>query len=130
VRAFLRNGSVQEIFVKPIIQPLLSAFALFTAMGATHAQELGDPAAGLAYANGVCAECHAVKKGQRMSAHERAPAFEVVANTRGMTDMALRVWFQSPHPSMPNLMLTEKLSDDLVAYILSLKEPRRTGTVR
>jgi len=68
-----------------------------------------------------------VKKGERISPHERATAFEVVANARGMSEMALRVWFQSPHPSMPNLMLTEKLSDDLIAYIMSLKQGRRTG---
>jgi mono/diheme cytochrome c family protein len=92
------------------------------------AQDLGDAKAGLAYADGVCAECHAVKKGQRVSPHERAPAFELVANSRGMTEMALRVWFQSPHPSMPNLMLTEKLADDLIAYIMSLKDGRRTGS--
>lgn len=99
-------------------------------VGGAHAaiaQDLGDPQAGQAYADGVCAECHAVKKGQRVSPHERAPAFELVANTRGMTAMALRVWFQSPHPSMPNLRLTEKVSDDLIAYILSLKEGRPAG---
>lgn len=105
----------------------LVAFALITGASLASAQELGDASAGQAYADGVCAECHAVKKGQRVSPHERAPAFEVVANTRGMTEMALRVWFQSPHPSMPNLMLKEKQSDDLIAYILSLKENRRPG---
>ena len=103
------------------------ALALVAASPPGSAQELGDTSAGQAYADGVCAECHAVKKGQRISPHERAPAFEVVANSRGMSEMALRVWFQSPHPSMPNLMLKEKQSDDLIAYILSLKEGRRPG---
>jgi mono/diheme cytochrome c family protein len=106
-------------------QHLLVAVVVATASYSASAQEFGDAGAGLAYADGVCAECHAVKKGQRVSPHERAPAFELVANTRGMTEMALRVWFQSPHPSMPNLRLTEKQSDDLVAYIMSLKEGRR-----
>ena len=85
-----------------------------------HAQ--GDAGSGLDYAEAVCAECHAVKKDERVSPHERAPAF---ANTRGMSEMALRVWFQSPHPSMPNLTLREKTADDLVAYIMSLKQGRR-----
>ena len=108
-------------------QSLIAAVVLATAALAASAQEFGDAAAGLAYADGVCAECHAIKKGQRASPHERAPAFELVANSRGMSEMALRVWFQSPHPSMPNLRLTEKQSDDLIAYIMSLKEGRRTG---
>jgi mono/diheme cytochrome c family protein len=105
----------------------LIALSLVTGAPVASAQDLGDAKSGLAYADGVCAECHAVKKGQRVSPHERAPAFDVVANSRGMTEMALRVWFQSPHPSMPNLRLTEKLSDDLIAYILSLKDGRRPG---
>jgi len=104
------------------------ALALTTGASLASAQELGDARAGAVYAEGVCAECHGVKKGQRVSPHERAPAFEVVANSRGMTQMALRVWFQSPHPSMPNLMLTEKQSDDMIAYILSLKEGRRPSS--
>jgi mono/diheme cytochrome c family protein len=93
-----------------------------TLVQSAQAQELGDAKSGLDYAEAVCAECHAVKKGQRASPHERAPAFELVANARGMTEMALRVWFQSPHPSMPNLVLKEKTADDLVAYIMSLKQ--------
>jgi hypothetical protein len=44
-----------------------------------------------------------------------------------MSEMALRVWFQSPHPSMPNLVLTERLADDLIAYIMSLKQDREKG---
>jgi hypothetical protein len=65
-----------------------------------------------------------------MSPHERATAFELVANTRGMSEMALRVWFQSPHPSMPNLVLRDKTADDLIAYIMSLKQGdrRRSGS--
>ena len=106
----------------------LVALSLVTVASVALAQDLGDAKSGFAYADGVCAECHAVKKGQRVSPHERAPAFEIVANSRGMTELALRVWFQSPHPSMPNLMLTEKLSDDLVAYIMSLKDGRRSGS--
>src|SRR5262245_15602078 len=83
------------------------------------AQDLGDVRAGLAYANQVCAECHAVRVDQTVSPNSRAPRFEAVANTRGMSETALRVWFQSPHPSMPNLVLNKRDSDDVIAYILS-----------
>ena len=88
---------------------------------AAASQEYGDTKAGYAYASQVCSECHAVQKGQLTSPHPRAPSFTTVADTPGMNEMALRVWFQSPHPSMPNLNLTEKKGDDLIAYILSLK---------
>ncbi len=88
------------------------------------AQEMGDAKAGFAYASQVCTECHAVRSGERVSPNTTAPAFELVANTRGMTELALRVWFRSSHPSMPNLVLSENQSDDVIAYILSLKKPR------
>jgi mono/diheme cytochrome c family protein len=114
--------------MKSLLKTSLIALSLAAAALPAVAQEPGDAKAGFAYAEGVCAECHAVKKSERVSPHERAPAFELVANTRGMSTMALRVWFQSPHPSMPNLVLKEKLADDLVAYIMSLKQGRRTGS--
>jgi mono/diheme cytochrome c family protein len=114
--------------MKRFLKISLVALAFATATQSAVAQGSGDAKAGLAYADAVCAECHAIKKGERVSPHERATAFEVVANARGMSDMALRVWFQSPHPSMPNLTLKEKLADDLVAYIMSLKDGRRAGS--
>jgi mono/diheme cytochrome c family protein len=112
--------------MKSLLKSLVIAVSIAATAQIVHAQQLGDVKAGLEYADAVCAECHAVKKGERVSPHERAPAFELVANARGMSEMALRVWFQSPHPSMPNLMLKEKTSDDLIAYIMSLKQNRRS----
>jgi len=97
------------------------AIILMGAAGPAVSQEFGDARAGYAYARQVCSECHAVQKGQLTSPHSRAPSFTTVADTPGMSEMALRVWFQSPHPSMPNLNLTEKNGDDLIAYILSLR---------
>lgn len=114
--------------MKSMLSRLLIVVSLAAAtQSAAAAQDGGDIQAGLLYADGVCAECHAVKKGERVSPHERATAFEVVANAPGMSEMALRVWFQSPHPSMPNLALRERTADDLVAYIMSLRqgEPQR-----
>lgn len=115
----VRMETVMKWFKSSLI--VLSIALVQSAQG----QELGDIKSGLSYAEAVCAECHAVKKGERTSPHERAPAFDLVANARGMTDMALRVWFQSSHPSMPNLMLKEKTADDLIAYIRSLKQDGR-----
>ncbi len=85
------------------------------------AQEMGDAKKGATLAQSVCAECHAVGKEEGSSPNARAPTFASVAATRGMTEMALRVWLQSPHPTMPNLMLDADAKDDVIAYILSLK---------
>ncbi len=87
-------------------------------------QDLGEASAGYDYASQICAGCHAVQRGGLASPNEKAPPFEAIANTRAMTETALRVWFQTPHPTMPNLMMTPRQKDDVIAYILSLKERR------
>ena len=44
-----------------------------------------------------------------------------VANTRGMTAMALRVFLTTSHSKMPNLIFTPDEIADVSAYILSLR---------
>ena len=39
----------------------------------------------------------------------------------GMTEMALSVWLQSSHPTMPNIVLSQDEIRNVVAYIRSLK---------
>ena len=52
------------------------------------------------------------------------PAFREIANTSGMTATAIRVFLRTSHPKMPNLILTPEETDDVIAYILSLRVPR------
>jgi len=85
---------------------------------------LGSPVQaqqGLALAKQVCAQCHAVEKGATMSPNAAAPRFEVIANTPGMTTMALSAALQTSHRSMPNLILDTDQLDSIIAYIMSLK---------
>jgi mono/diheme cytochrome c family protein len=89
--------------------------------GAAWAQGAGDAAMGHATADRLCSECHAIEKGQAVSPHMQAPTFTAVANAPGRTATSLRVWFQSPHRSMPDYIIGEKESADLIAYILSLQ---------
>jgi mono/diheme cytochrome c family protein len=86
------------------------------------AQEMGDAEAGFRYADQVCGECHAVRAGESKSPHTQAPSFEIVADTSGMTGMALRVWFRTAHRSMPSLVLSKENTDNVIAYILTLKK--------
>lgn len=92
--------------------------------GAALSQTAGDPARGLTYAKKVCAECHGVEAVDDQSPNTAAPTFKAVVNTRGMTGTALAVWLQSPHPSMPELILPEADRNDVIAYILSLGKMR------
>ena len=82
---------------------------------------------GLAYAQRVCAVCHAVAAGYRHSPNRAAPSFTVVANTPGMTRLALAAWLHSRHQSMPNLIVDQNEIDDLAAYLASLRRSRERG---
>ena len=99
---------------------LASALAA-TAWNAT-AQE-GDVAAGRAFAREACNSCHVVEPN---NASPRVvvigPNFQDIANTKGMTATALRVFLTTSHPKMPNLILTPEQITHVAAYILSLRE--------
>jgi hypothetical protein len=66
-------------------------------------------------------ECHALHRGET-SPEPTAPPFGDVANTKGMTATALTVWLTTSHPTMPNFVIEAHDMDNVVAYILSLKE--------
>jgi hypothetical protein len=51
-----------------------------------------------------------------------APPFKDVANTPGMTETALTVWLRTSHPTMPNIIVEPADMDNVIAYILSLKD--------
>jgi mono/diheme cytochrome c family protein len=100
---------------------LLAAVMLIAGFGTAGAMEYGDPVRGRLYAKKICAECHAVTAEELLSPVAEATSFEDVANTPGMTRTALTVWLQTPHPTMPNLVIEPQDTDDVIAYILSLK---------
>jgi len=84
--------------------------------------EVGDTGKGLAYAQQVCSGCHNVLRTDAASPNPQAPAFKKVANTPGMSITALTVWSQTTHPTMPNLVIEPGDMDNLIAYILSLRD--------
>lgn len=86
-----------------------------------HAEEFGDADRGRDFAEKTCSECHAVRKENGISPRVEAPPFKAIADLPSTTRMALTVWFRSPHPTMPNLVLSAEETDNVIAYILSLK---------
>ena len=100
------------------------AFAVTLAVSGTATAQEADIAAGKAYANAVCAECHAILPGEAISPLLEAPPFQSVADTPGMTELALSVWLQSSHPTMPNIVLEQDDMRNVTAYIRGLKGKR------
>jgi hypothetical protein len=76
--------------------------------------------AGAAYAEQVCAKIHAVDRGT--SPEPKAPPFRDVANTPSMTGTALAVWLTTSHPTMLNIVLDPQQLENVIAFIISLKE--------
>jgi mono/diheme cytochrome c family protein len=104
--------------------------SIFAAASAANAQDTsGNPEAGRVFARQVCSPCHAVTNEQ---ASQRViaigPDFQTIANTPGMTAMALRAFLQTPHPKMPNLILTPEQSADVIAFLLSLRDGQQPGS--
>jgi cytochrome c2 len=87
------------------------------------AQELGSPSAGKEYAQRVCAACHDIEKGDD-ALFTDLPSFQEIADTQGMSPRALRVWLQTSHPNMPDIIIPADDMDNVIAYIMSLRSPR------
>jgi mono/diheme cytochrome c family protein len=93
----------------------------WAAAGAAAAQEVpGDPAGGAALAREVCATCHLVAEDQTVDPGI-GPSLLEVAEHPATTEMSLRAFLQTPHPTMPNLMLSPEETDDIIAYLITLK---------
>ena len=113
---------------RQILRIGILAGSLTAMTSAAMAQAPGDPQAGQAVAVEQCAQCHAVLPGEGVMENPDplpfdgagALAFEDIANTPGVTAMALSAWMRSIHPTMPQILLQEEALNDVIAYILSL----------
>ncbi|MFY0610378.1 MAG: cytochrome C [Hyphomicrobiaceae bacterium] len=95
------------------------------AIGQADAATLGEPTAGKAYAQMHCASCHSIVPNGNTSPVAEALPFQMIADTGGMTRTALFVFFRTPHPTMPNLIVRGDDVDNIIAYILSLKTAKQ-----
>ncbi len=104
--------------------PFLRASAvalLLAAAGTAGAADLpGDPSLGRALADPWCGACHDVEAGG-VDVYGGVPSLQTVADDAAVTELSLRVFLQTPHAEMPNVMPTREETDHLIAYILSLK---------
>lgn len=107
-------GGTNSIYLLAMIVALLPP-------AEARAGEPGNPNVGRTFASDHCSECHAIKENEALSPNAGAPSFTSVANTPGMTGLALSAWLDTAHPTMPNFILSKQDRDDVIAYIISLK---------
>jgi len=68
----------------------------------------------------LCSSCHRVTAGQSRP-RQNAASFFAIANLPSTTALSLKVFLRSNHKGMPDLIVSEPDSDNLIDYILSLK---------
>jgi mono/diheme cytochrome c family protein len=102
---------------------LAAALALSSAGAARAADPPGDTGNGRAVARTWCAHCHAVERGETQRA-DGVPSFSALANDSRQTPEKLRAFLTRPHGRMPDLNLSRQDRDDLIAYLLSMREGR------
>ncbi|WP_026606895.1 c-type cytochrome [Methylocapsa acidiphila] len=104
-----------------VLSAALVLSSSIAAVAPSSAQETpGDAAAGRRIAEAWCAACHRIDAKDDRPLTE-APSFAEVAQLPSTTGLALNVFLHSSHENMPNFQLTQRESEDVIAYILSLK---------
>jgi mono/diheme cytochrome c family protein len=103
------------------MRALAAILFLLLATATAQAVELGDAARGLDYARVNCSECHAVEPPWDSGPFEEVPPFREIANTPGISELALISFFQTPHPTMPDFQVPSADVSDLVAYFATLR---------
>jgi cytochrome c len=105
-----------------MILPCFIASAILAQQSSVFAQPAdGDPASGRKIATTLCSSCHHVLP---MLVPDKAdpPSFQSIADLPSTTGTSLYVFLHSNHRNMPNLIVSSAESNDLIAYILSLKK--------
>jgi len=99
---------------------LALVFLMLTLPLSAAAQSVGgNPLIGRQTATTLCVPCHQFNKSNR----DGPPSFVDVANLPSTTALSLKVFLRSNHKEMPNLIIPDAETDDLIAFILSLKQP-------
>jgi len=81
----------------------------------------GDPASGRAVATRLCSSCHPILPNSP-AAKADPLSFQSIADEPSTTGISLNVFLHSNHNNMPDFILSGAESNDVIAYILSLKK--------
>ena len=110
------------ISMRCMMLPYLVASAILTAQLPVLAQSIeGNPLSGQQIATKQCSSCHRVLP---MTFPDKAdpPSFQSIADLPSTTGISLNVFLHSNHRNMPDFIISRANSNDLIAYILSLKK--------
>ncbi len=109
----------RTIWIRIVLAAAIALAALFF-IRLHNASGASTDSAGYRLAAAWCRDCHSIEAATA-GASRGPPDFTGIANRHATTALSLRVFLQTSHPSMPNIILKPDESDSLVNYILSLK---------
>jgi mono/diheme cytochrome c family protein len=87
---------------------------------ATTAAFAADAERGGQLAHRWCASCHVVRPDQKSAVIE-APPFQTIARRPGFDAAKVASFLLNPHPKMPDMGLSRDATEDIAAYIATLK---------
>lgn len=91
-----------------------------------HPANVSAVAAGHDRAVLICAACHVVSPEQQLAPIKQppAPAFSAIMNRPATTESGLRDYLLTPHGDMPDLSREDQQVNELIAYMMTLREHR------
>ena len=107
-----------SVWIRLVLAAVMALAALFLIR--LHNASGGSALAGHRLAAAWCKDCHSIEAATA-GVSGGPPDFTAIADRHSTTALSLKVFLQTSHPSMPNLILKPDESDSLVNYILSLK---------
>ena len=103
-----------------IVRLLIVATGVALSSAAFAQTTTGNVDAGRRFAEIWCSGCHAVELRTTRSGGI-APDFPSIVSRRSTTARWLRAYLSKPHDKMPNFVLEKEDTDDVVAFLMSLK---------
>lgn len=105
-----------------LLAPVLVLLLALAAWGAMAAGVRVEAEGGHELARAWCTRCHAVEPGESVGPYAEVPSFTAVAKMPSTTASALNAFLTTPHGDMPDIKFTDRQLNDIVTYILSLRE--------
>ena len=97
----------------------LSIAAFLLAVSAARAQNVES---GKHIAQTWCSGCHRIAVEGQKTGRDVAPSFSSIAQMKSTTSISLAAFLSTPHPHMPNYVLSRTEMRDVSAYIISLRK--------
>jgi mono/diheme cytochrome c family protein len=108
-----------------IAAALLSSIGFLTSAQTVSGMEASspqsvDPSVGRHLAETICSTCHQISATSPPGRNPAAPSFVDISRMPSTSELAIKVFLRTSHPTMPNFILSPEEIDSVTAYIRSL----------